>query len=223
LIKISKRLETLSSYVPEESKVIDIGCDHGLLDIYLALNRKKIDLIASDINEKALNQARTNVKKYNLEEKIDLRLGSGLDVVNENEIDTIVISGIGSYKIVGIIYNNLKKIKNVKRIITGTQSNDEFLRKKLTKVGYYIKDELLLEENNITYTIIIFDKGKKHYNKKELFFGPILLKKNDELFKRKNKEDLKKLKILDGIIPKSHFSHRVKNKRKIKMYKKIYK
>ena len=35
MINISKRLETIASLVPINSKVIDIGCDHGLLDIYL--------------------------------------------------------------------------------------------------------------------------------------------------------------------------------------------
>ena len=35
MIKLSKRLEAISSLVPNNSKIIDIGCDHGLLDIYL--------------------------------------------------------------------------------------------------------------------------------------------------------------------------------------------
>ena len=40
--KISKRLELIASFIPENSKVIDIGCDHGLLDIYLYQNKKGI-------------------------------------------------------------------------------------------------------------------------------------------------------------------------------------
>ena len=35
MIKISKRLEAISRFVPEGSNVVDIGCDHGLLSIYL--------------------------------------------------------------------------------------------------------------------------------------------------------------------------------------------
>ena len=41
MIKLSKRLETISSLVPRGSKVIDIGCDHGLLDIYLYQKKNK--------------------------------------------------------------------------------------------------------------------------------------------------------------------------------------
>ena len=39
MIKISKRLEAISSLVPINSNVIDIGCDHALLDIYLYQNK----------------------------------------------------------------------------------------------------------------------------------------------------------------------------------------
>ena len=35
MIKLSKRLEEISSLVPLKARVVDIGCDHGLLDIYL--------------------------------------------------------------------------------------------------------------------------------------------------------------------------------------------
>ena len=39
MIKISKRLEAISSLVPVNSNIIDIGCDHALLDIYLIQNK----------------------------------------------------------------------------------------------------------------------------------------------------------------------------------------
>ena len=53
MIKISKRLEAMSSLVSNNSKVIDVGCDHGLLDIYLYQQNISTKIIASDINENA--------------------------------------------------------------------------------------------------------------------------------------------------------------------------
>ena len=61
--KLSKRLETVASYVDDNAKLVDIGCDHGLLDIYLAQNRKNITIIASDINKNALDNAIDAVRK----------------------------------------------------------------------------------------------------------------------------------------------------------------
>ena len=49
MIKLSKRLEAISSLVPNNSKIIDIGCDHGLLDIYLYQKKISNKIIAADI------------------------------------------------------------------------------------------------------------------------------------------------------------------------------
>ena len=57
-MRINKRLEHIAKYVNDNEKVIDIGCDHALLSIYLEKTKKNISIIASDINEGPLNQAK---------------------------------------------------------------------------------------------------------------------------------------------------------------------
>ena len=166
--KISKRLELIASFIPDNSKVIDIGCDHGLLDIYLYQNKKNISIIASDINEQALNNAKKNISDNRLNEHIDLRLGNGLDVVEANEIDTIIMSGLGSYTIVGILKKNINKLNNVDNIVIQSNTKLYFLRKEITKLKYYISDEEMIYDKGIYYTIIKFKKGKKKYNRKEV-------------------------------------------------------
>lgn len=218
---LSNRLKEIASFIPDNIKMVDIGCDHALLDIYLYKNRKNIKIIASDINENALEQAKKNIKKYKLDKFIETRLSNGLDNINSNEIDTIVISGMGSHTIVGILRMNQKKLINVDNIIIQSNNHIDFLRERILELNYYIDSEKLVKDNNIIYTIISFKKGKEKYNKKEIYFGPYLLKENSNLFKEKNKQDLKKLEYLYKIIPKSHILHRIKIKNKINMYKKL--
>ena len=218
---LSNRLKEIASFIPDNIKMVDIGCDHALLDIYLYKNRKNIKIIASDINENALEQAKKNIKKYNLDKFIETRLSNGLDNINSNEIDTIVISGMGSHTIVGILRMNQKKLINVDNIIIQSNNHIDFLRERILELNYYIDSEKLVKDNNIIYTIISFKKGKEKYNKKEIYFGPYLLKENSNLFKEKNKQDLEKLEYLYKIIPKSHILHRIKIKNKINMYKKL--
>ena len=218
---LSNRLKEIASFIPDNVKMVDIGCDHALLDIYLYKNRKNIKIIASDINENALEQAKKNIKKYKLDKFIETRLSNGLDNINSNEIDTIVISGMGSHTIVGILRMNQKKLINVDNIIIQSNNHIDFLRERILELNYYIDSEKLVKDNNIIYTIISFKKGKKRYNKKEIFFGPYLLKENSILFKEKNKQDLEKLEYLYKIIPKSHILHRIKIRNKINMYKKL--
>ena len=220
MIKISKRLEAISSLIPNNSKVIDIGCDHGLLGIYLLEKKISTKVIASDINENALKNAKKNIRKSKLENTIETRLGNGLDTLKESDnIDTIIISGMGAHTAIGILKNNLNKLKKINTIIVQSNTKIEFLRKELTKLNYLIADEILIEDNKKTYTIIKFIKGKQKYTKKELFFGPILLEKNTDLFQRNNKKELEKLYLILKLLPKKKMIERYKTKKKIKMYR----
>ena len=220
MIKISKRLETIASLVPINSSVIDVGCDHGLLDIYLYQKNICKKIIASDININALNNAKENIKKYKLSKYIETRLGSGLDALFSNDkIDTIIISGMGAHTIIDILKNNSNKLTEIKTIIIQSNTKLELLRKNITKLDYYISDEELLEDNQKIYTIIKFQKGTKKYNKKELYFGPILLKKNTKLFQEINNKDIKKLKLILKKMPIYKFRDRYNIKKRILLYK----
>ena len=219
--KLSKRLEVVSSFIEDNSKIIDIGCDHGLLSIYLAGIYKNIKIIASDVNKNALSSAINNIKKYNLEDRIETRLGPGLDVVSPDEIDTVVISGMGSNTIVGILKYSKDKLVNVNNIIVQSNTDLYFLRKNITSIGYYIEDEVLVEDKGIIYTVIKFTKGKKGYNFKDLYLGPVLLEKNDKLFKKKNEKELKTMKMINKNITKGHYLYRLKIKRNIKILEKL--
>jgi len=222
MIKISKRLEAISSLIPINSNVIDIGCDHALLDIYLYQKKIANKVIASDINENALNNAKENIKKANLEKIIETRLGNGLDTLEEKDnIDTIIISGMGAHTAVGILKNNQKKLKNIKTIIVQSNTKLLFLRKEITKMNYLIEDETIIEDNKKTYTIIKFIKGKKRYSKKELYFGPILLKKNPKVFQEYTKKELAKLELFLRMIPKNNLLERYRIKKEIRLYKNI--
>lgn len=222
MIKLSPRLESIANLVPENSNVIDVGCDHALLDIYLYQNNISNKVIASDINSNALNNAKLNIKKNNLEEHIETRLGNGLDTLKkEDEIDTIIISGMGAHTIVGILKNNLNKLYRVKTIIIQSNTKLEFLRKEVTKLNYRIEDEVILEDNNKIYTVIKLVRGFVKYNKKELYFGPILLRKNTDIFKKYNKQEFEKLNMYLKLLPQERILDRYKLKKEIRLYQGI--
>ena len=219
MIKISKRLEAISSLVPYKSNAIDIGCDHGILDIYLYQNGICNKIIATDVNKNALSNAVENIKKYKLEEFIETRLGNGLDVLyEEDNIDTIIISGMGANTIIDILKNNIDKLNKIETIIIQSNTKLELLRRKITKLNYKIESELIIDDNKKTYVIIKFIKGKKRYSKKELYFGPDLLEKNSIEFQKHKNDELKKLQVLLKKIPKNKILERYKIKKEIKLY-----
>ena len=144
-MRLSSRLKAIAEFVSDGEKIIDIGCDHALLDIYLYQNRKKVKIIASDIHEGALKQAEKNIKKYELEKKIKLRLGDGLDVVKNGEVNTVIISGMGFSTIIGIL-SNKEKLEGVEKIIVQSNTDVVKLRKSVIKLGFKINREKLVKD-----------------------------------------------------------------------------
>ena len=218
MIKLSKRLLSIANLVNDNSKVVDIGCDHGLVSIYLAINKQNISIIASDINQNALDNAIKNINKYHLEDKIKVCLSNGLDNIND-EIDTIIISGMGGHTIVDILTNNQEKLNTVNNIIIQSNNDIEYVRRKIVKLGYCISKEELILDKNIYYTVILFTKGKKKYTNKEYYFGPILLKENSKIFIEKNNKEYTKLVNIKNNIPKRKLLIRLKILKELHMYK----
>ena len=86
-------METIASHVLNDSQVLDVGCDHALLDIYLVNSKRGIRAVASDIKEGPIKKAKENIRKYHLESEIETKVGQGIQTIDE-DIDTVVISGM---------------------------------------------------------------------------------------------------------------------------------
>jgi len=183
LIKISNRLKTIAEIVlsKQSQKIIDVGCDHALLDIYLLQNNSNLKIVASDNKEQPLENAKKNILKYSFLNKIEVCLKEGIENIDK-KIDTIVISGMGEETIIDILEKDKKELEHVNRLIISSNNKYYDLRKKITSLGFIISYERIVFEDNKYYVIIEFVKGNKKYSNMELFMGPILLKNKDELF-----------------------------------------
>ena len=213
----SVRLESLSKYFDVKDKVIDIGCDHALLDIHLIQNGFLKSMIVSDIHENALKQGIDNIKLAKLDKKIETRLGNGLEVLNDkDDIDTVLISGMGTSTILSIVENSY--IKKINKLVIQSNNDHEILRTELVKKSFNITHEEMVKENNKTYINIVFERGRKTYAPLELKYGPILIRNKEYL---KYRKDYVK-NILDKI-PRNKILIRFKLRREINEIKRLEK
>ena len=167
---ISNRLKSLVKYVNKDDKVIDIGCDHALLDIYLVKKNIINNVLISDISKNALEQGIENIKKYNLESNIESRCGNGLEVLNEKDnIDTVIISGMGTNTILNILNN--KYLENINKLIIQSNKDYDLLRSEVIKLGFKILEEEVIVDNDKLYINIVFIRGNKEYTTLELKYG----------------------------------------------------
>ena len=185
------RIERISSYITDEEKVIDVGCDQALLSKLLA--KRKIHSIASDIKQNIIDDAIKSTKAE-LKQYIDFRVGNGI-TLKENEKDyTLVLSGMGTFTILDILRNNSS---NINRVITISNNNHDILRNEMNKNGYKIDLEEIIKEKNKYYNLIIFSKGNQELSEKELIVG--FNHQNKALLKEKNEYLINKYEnILKG-------------------------
>ncbi len=186
-MNLSKRLEAVATLVDVGTRVIDVGCDHALLDIYLTLNNDN-KCLACDINENALKMAKKNISKYKLTRKIKTKLTVGLNDIDVNDEDNIVISGLGTHTILEILHTN--KLSNT--LIISSNNDIELLRRKVIELGYYIDSEIFLFDRNRPYIIIKFIKGTSNYKDVDYILGPML--KNNTEYRKYLIEKYKKIK-----------------------------
>ena len=172
MIKLSKRLQKIADYINKEDKVVDIGCDHGYLDIYLKSIGIK-DILATDEKMNALQQAINNFKLYNVD--INYVVSDGIKNVDIDNYDTLVIAGMGAYTIIKIL-QDINKFNNIKKLIIQSNNHLELIREFLNKNGYYLEDEEVVYEYKY-YVVMKFIRSDKQINEDIIKYG-IIKKKN---------------------------------------------
>lgn len=195
-----KRLEAICSFLSIEDKVIDIGCDHAYVPIYMAKKGTQ-KLLATDIHPNALKVAKENIVKNHLEEVIQTSLSDGLDEVDTTGYDTIVIAGMGANTILNIL-DNKPKLVPIKKIILQANNDLEHLRFMMMKQHFYLEKECILKDKNHYYTVMCYKKGEQTLSEEELFLGLydkhykeyylFLKKKYMDILKKSKNEDIKR-------------------------------
>lgn len=177
-MQIRRRLKAIASLVAKGANVIDVGCDHALLDIYLTLYNRN-HCIASDVNVNAYNIAKDNVLKYELADKIDVVLSNGFENIDMNKTYTAVICGMGTSTILSIL--DTDQLDKLDTLIIQSNNDLYTLRKEVCQKGFFVDEELIVKERGIYYVLIRFIRGKKHYSLFDLWLGPIIRRKEQAL------------------------------------------
>ena len=202
---LSQRLETIATLVPVGARVCDIGCDHGYLAIYLRLNTLAKNVIAADLNELPLKRAKANIEKLKAD-NIDLRLCDGLSGINKDEVDTVIIAGMGGNVIAGIIDRcDFAKSEGLTFILQPTTSA-EALREFLCLNGFEITSETVVYENNKLYSVMVikFTGGIKAHSNGFYYIGKVTPHTEDgvKYIKKQQKRLFEASKALENITEK---------------------
>lgn len=165
LFDLDNRLKLCADFVRSGSKIADIGTDHAYLPVWLCKNNIAKSAIAADINPAPLQHGKQTIEKYNAENLVKTCLSNGLEKINPNDVDDIIIAGMGGELIVSIL-ENAPWVKNSKyHLILQPMTKAEILREYLYNNSFDIECEKTTVAENKLYTVMsVFYTGIANSN-----------------------------------------------------------
>lgn len=198
---MNKRLEKIAEYIESGSGFIDVGTDHGYLPAHMALNGYSGNIFAADLREGPLSSAKHTAEHYGLTDKIDFILCDGLELCPKDQIDTIVIAGMGGDNICGILDRAEWCMDSKYKLILQPMKKAEILRYWLTNNEFVIENEDLVRDGGVVYQVICARfGGMQRLNDGELYTGKYELVHENPLFNEFLNIQINRFeKTLDGL------------------------
>ena len=180
---MNKRLELISALIPSGVGFADIGTDHGYLPVHMARQGYAGNIIASDLRPDPLSCAVASAREAQVEERIRFTLCDGLDGTAPDEVDTIVVAGMGGDTICGILDRAEWCMDARYLLILQPMTKAEILRYWLVNNGFAIEQEHLLRDAGETYQLFTARfGGETRLCDAELFAGCYPLVRSQPLF-----------------------------------------
>ena len=159
-LPISKRLLCCALMVQSGSRVADIGTDHGYLGIYLLQSGAARHVIACDLRKDPLENARRNAKLFGVDGEMEFRLSDGLEKILPDEVDTVVMAGMGGDLIQKILSQCPWRKREGLQFILQPQSAGNVLRRWLCEDGFEIQREEPVQDGHFLYTVMELRQGE---------------------------------------------------------------
>lgn len=154
MIQLTPRLAAIAKEIKPGETLADIGTDHGFLPIALWEQRICPHVILTDVNEGPLYRAEENCRQRYPEQRFDLRLGNGLQVLEPSEVDVVTIAGMGGILMTEILGEDLEKSWSFKRLILQPRNNIGLLRHWLYDHCFSITGEQLVREGRFICEVL---------------------------------------------------------------------
>lgn len=179
-LSLSKRLKQVADYIIGYShqpiRLADIGTDHAYLPAYLVEGQLAQWALAGDVALGPLQSARDNLAAWGLEDRVQTRLGDGLEVIQEaDQVNAIAIAGMGGGLIRDILACGQAVISRDCLLVLQANVGAHILREWLFDQGYEILDECIVLEKGHLYDVLAARQAPQplDYSLRDTLLGPI--------------------------------------------------
>lgn len=158
---MSARMRALTEMVTAGNRVCDVGCDHGWVSIYLVQQGISPHVLAMDLRQGPLAQAREHIRQQGLEAYIETRLSDGVTALETGEADTLICAGMGGRLMQRIMEEGREKLEAMRELILQPQSEIPAFRAFLRQAGYETVAENMVYEDGKYYPMMKVAAGKQ--------------------------------------------------------------
>ena len=196
-MELSNRLQAVADMVTKGHSVADVGCDHAYIPIYLIKNKISKKVTAMDVNKRPLEIAKNNIEEKGYGQKIQCILSDGLEKLSKNEVETIIMAGMGGALTCKILKEGLEKLRTTKELILQPQSHFDLVRKFSEQINFQIIKEKMLKVDEKYYLVIKAKNNNIEGNNKSILehlskrdkevyylYGKYLLENRDPILKQ---------------------------------------
>ena len=117
----------------------DIGTDHAHLPAALLQRGRCQRMILTDISASALDNARAEMGRLRLTDRVSLRAGDGLQPISES-CGMISVMGMGGRTIHGILLEGQSRLKGASLLLSA-HTDLHLIRSAVQKIGYHLERE----------------------------------------------------------------------------------
>lgn len=169
---LSPRLQAVADLVPAGARLADVGTDHGRLPVWLIQHGVVERAICSDLRPGPLSRAKTLAERWQVSDRAVFRLCDGLSEIAPYEADVVTIAGMGGETIAEILRAARWSNAPGHIYILQAMSGMDGLRRYLSGNGFAIEKEVLVEEGDTLYVVLLARPGEmKRFTEGEIWVG----------------------------------------------------
>ncbi len=197
-MRLNGRLKMIADHIPQCGILTDIGTDHAFIPIYAVKKGLCEKALAADLRAGPLKMASNNIMKNGLSDRIETRMGDGLEPILLNECEVIVIAGMGGTLIRDILAGSVEKAQVARVLLLQANTAVETLRRWLYENGFIIEQEHLALDAG-KYYVVIEAKWVGCPEKKDeitCYIGEKIFEGNEEHLQRYLMKKLREVEVI---------------------------
>ena len=169
LIRLDARLSLAYDLYDPCELAADIGTDHAHLPAALLQRGRCRHMILTDLSESALRNARDEMIRLRLTDRVSLRAGDGLSPLDE-ACGMISVTGMGGRTIRGILLDGREKLRGASLILSA-HTDLPLIRDAVRLIGYHLDREEPCFCAGRYYLVIRARPGARNMTPREIRLG----------------------------------------------------